>query len=215
MVKAAEVPAHCLKRGLGEGFSVLAVIYEDGLESSNSRAADTVCLSMHESRMPASLRSAGCCLGPLGESCDWQSRSVNEQKNALLDWSLGSRILALPAKVSKVALLDNSGGHLSTHSYTDVRYAQDICLCRVMIEQGTKFARDLNYEMAVVYYERALELNSQCVEDAPNACMIGQHHSTDFVLSCDIGTLLGKSNFNRGWTPWDEICQLTLSNSLQ
>jgi hypothetical protein len=60
-----------------------------------------------------------------------------------------------------------------------------------------------------------VELDAKCVEDSPDTRVIGQHHATDFVWSRYIRTLVGECHLNRGRTPWNEISQFTLTDSLQ
>ena len=60
-----------------------------------------------------------------------------------------------------------------------------------------------------------VELHAQGVEDAPDRCVIGKHHATDFVRRCYVGALLGKSDLDRGRTPGDKLGQFPLTDALE
>ena len=60
-----------------------------------------------------------------------------------------------------------------------------------------------------------IKLDPECVEDASHARVIGEHHTTNFVLRGYIGAFLGEGHLDRGGPPRDEIRKLALADPLQ
>ena len=60
-----------------------------------------------------------------------------------------------------------------------------------------------------------VKLDAQRVENGAHTSMIGKHHAADLVWRSDVWAFLGEGDLNRSGSPWDELCELSLANTLK
>ena len=60
-----------------------------------------------------------------------------------------------------------------------------------------------------------LELAVEHVEDVADRGVVCKHHTADFLLRLDVRALLGEGYLQRSRSPWNELSQFALTDSLQ
>ena len=60
-----------------------------------------------------------------------------------------------------------------------------------------------------------VELDSKCVENAPNTRVVCQHHAAHLVLGRHVRTFLRQGHLDRGGTPWNKVGELPFTDPLE